>query len=136
MCVAAGLTTDRADQVLRGVDLAGAAGRRVGGFSLGMRQRLALASALLGDPAVLVLDEPANGLDPEGIRWLRDFLRAFAAGGGTVLISSHGLAEIGVLADRLVIVNGGRVVADGTTDELAGTAGLEDAYLDLVRSTR
>ena len=100
-----------------------------------MRQRLALASALLGDPAVLVLDEPANGLDPEGVHWLRGFLRALAADGRTVLVSSHGLAELARTADRVVVVNHGRLVAEGTVAELGG-GDLEDTYLDLVRGTR
>ena len=92
--VAAGIDSARVDQVLEQVELSDAAGRRVGGYSLGMRQRLSVAGALLGEPRLLVLDEPANGLDPEGIRWLRTFLRSFAAGGGTVFISSHVLAEV------------------------------------------
>ena len=135
LCLAAGLPGGRVDEVLDSVDLTAAADRRVGGFSLGMRQRLALASALLGDPAVLVLDEPANGLDPEGVHWLRGFLRAFAADGRTVLASSHGLAELARTADRVVVVNHGRLVADATVAELGGDH-LEDHYLDLIRSDR
>ncbi len=135
LCLAARLPGARVDEVLDTVDLTAAADRRVGGFSLGMRQRLALASALLGDPEALVLDEPANGLDPEGVHWLRGFLRAFATDGRTVLVSSHGLAELARTADRVVVVNHGRLVAEGTVAELGG-GDLEDTYLDLVRGTR
>ena len=125
---AAGLPVARADEVLRQVGLSDAGTRRAGQYSLGMRQRLALATALLGDPAVLVLDEPANGLDPEGIQWLRGFLRHLAHDQGrTVLVSSHLLAEVEQTADRVVIVGAGRLVREGTLDELrsgAGTAGI------------
>ncbi len=100
-----------------------AAQRRVGQYSLGMRQRLGLAHALLGEPEVLILDEPANGLDPEGMRWMRGLLRGFADRGGTVLLSSHLLAEVEALADRLVIIGGGRIVADGTRSELLRDGG-------------
>jgi ABC-2 type transport system ATP-binding protein len=109
LCAAAGLPASRADDALRQVGLAEAAGRRVGGFSLGMRQRLGLASALLGEPGVLILDEPANGLDPEGIRWLRGFLRHLADGGRTVLVSSHVLAEVAQTVDDVVIIATGRL---------------------------
>lgn len=108
----------RVDEVLHLVELADAAKRRVKEYSLGMRQRLGLAAALLGDPELLVLDEPANGLDPEGVRWLRDFLRAFAAEGKTVLISSHVLAEVAQTVDRVLIIDGGRLVANALLDEL------------------
>jgi ABC-2 type transport system ATP-binding protein len=114
VATAAGLPTGRADQVLAQVGLAGAADRRVGGFSLGMRQRLGLATALLGDPAVLVLDEPANGLDPEGIHWLRGFLRHLADQGRTVLVSSHVLAEVAQTVDQVVIIARGRLVTQST----------------------
>ena len=100
----------RVDGVLELVELTNAGHRRVGGYSLGMRQRLGLAGALLGDPAVLILDEPANGLDPEGVRWLRDFMRSFAAEGKTVLVSSHVLAEMQQIADQVVIINKGKLV--------------------------
>jgi ABC-2 type transport system ATP-binding protein len=120
---AAGLPTGRVDEVLKLVELDGAGGRRVKGYSLGMRQRLSLAGALLGDPRGLVLDEPANGLDPQGIRWLRDFLRARAAEGRTVLISSHVLAEVAQTVDEVVVVSRGRRVAQGTVDELTAGAG-------------
>jgi ABC-2 type transport system ATP-binding protein len=98
------------DHVLELVELTAAARRRVGSYSLGMRQRLGLAGALLGDPELLILDEPANGLDPEGVRWLRGFMRSFAAGGKTVLISSHVLAEVQQTVDQVVIINKGRLV--------------------------
>ncbi len=120
---AAGLPDSRADDALRLVELEGAAGRRVKGYSLGMRQRLGLAAALLGKPELLVLDEPANGLDPEGVRWLRDFLRAFAAGGRTVLVSSHVLAEVAQTVDRVLIVNRGRLVTESPLDELTARLG-------------
>ena len=100
----------RVDAALELVELTGAGGRRVGGYSLGMRQRLGLAGALLGDPELLILDEPANGLDPEGVRWLRDFMRSFAAEGKTVLVSSHVLAEVQQTVDQVVIINKGRLV--------------------------
>jgi ABC-2 type transport system ATP-binding protein len=120
---AAGLPTGRVDEVLRLVELDGAGRRRVKGYSLGMRQRLSLAGALLGDPRGLVLDEPANGLDPQGIRWLRDFLRARAAEGRTVLISSHVLAEVAQTVDEVVVVSRGRLIAQGTVGELTAGAG-------------
>ncbi len=120
---AAGLPAGRVDEVLRLVELDGAGGRRVKGYSLGMRQRLSLAGALLGDPRALVLDEPANGLDPQGIRWLRDFLRARAAEGRTVLISSHVLSEVAQTVDEVVVVSRGRLIAQGTLDELTDGAG-------------
>ena len=106
----AGLPDDRPEEVLAEVGMAAFAGRRVGGFSLGMRQRLALAGALLGRPEVLILDEPGNGLDPEGMHWLRGFLRAFADRGGTVLVSSHVLAEVAQTVDEVVIIHRGRLI--------------------------
>ena len=112
--IAAGLPRARADEVLSRVGLEHAADRRVGGFSLGMRQRLALATALLGDPELLILDEPANGLDPEGIRWLREFLRNLADQGRTVLVSSHVLAEVAQTVDQVVIIAAGRLVTQST----------------------
>jgi ABC-2 type transport system ATP-binding protein len=120
---AGGIDETRVDEVLAVVDLSGAAHRRVRGYSLGMKQRLALAGALLGDPRVLVLDEPANGLDPQGIRWLRDLLRALAREGRTVLVSSHVLAEVAQLADDAVIIARGRLIAQGTVDEIVARAG-------------
>ena len=120
---AAGLPDSRSDEVLRLVELQSAARRRVKGYSLGMRQRLGLAAALLGDPELLVLDEPANGLDPEGVRWLRDFLRAFAAEGHTVLVSSHALAEVAQTVDRVLIINHGHLVAESSLDDLTVRVG-------------
>ncbi len=119
ICAAAGLPAARADAALRQVGLEPAAGRRVGGFSLGMRQRLGLAAALLGEPGVLILDEPANGLDPEGMHWLRGFLRHLADGGRTVLVSSHVLAEVAQTVDEVVIIASGRLVTQSTLAELA-----------------
>jgi ABC-2 type transport system ATP-binding protein len=117
------LPDSRVDEVLRLVDLDGAAHRRVKGYSLGMRQRLGLAAALLGDPELLILDEPANGLDPEGVRWLRDFLRAFAAGKKTVLISSHVLAEVAQTVDQVLIINRGKLVVETSLEQLTARVG-------------
>jgi ABC-2 type transport system ATP-binding protein len=114
VATAAGLPLNRADAVLEQVGLTQAARRRVGGFSLGMRQRLGLATALLGDPQVLILDEPANGLDPEGVHWLRGLLRHLADQGRTVLVSSHVLAEVAQTVDQVVIIAGGRLVTQST----------------------
>jgi len=120
---AAGAIDDaRVDEVLAMVDLTDAAGRKAGGYSLGMRQRLGLAAALLGDPQVLVLDEPANGLDPQGIRWLRDLLRWFAGRGRAVLVSSHLLAEMDQLADDVVVIDRGRSVRQGPVRELTAAS--------------
>ncbi|MCV2488731.1 ABC transporter ATP-binding protein [Geodermatophilus sp. YIM 151500] len=132
-CRAASLPVSRADDALAQVGLSDAGRRKAGGYSLGMRQRLALATALLGNPSVLVLDEPANGLDPEGIHWLRGFLRHLAHDQGrTVLVSSHLLSEMEQTADRVVIVGAGRLVREGSIAELrAGAAG---ASTVLVRS--
>ena len=114
-----GVPAQRIDALLKLVGLdETAARRRVGQYSLGMRQRLGLAHALLGDPEVLILDEPANGLDPEGMRWMRGLLRNFADRGGTVLLSSHLLAEVEAVADRIMIISGGRIRAQGTRAEL------------------
>ena len=120
---AGGIDAARVDAVLELTALAGAADRRVSGFSLGMRQRLGLATALLGDPKVLILDEPANGLDPDGVRWLRQLLRRFADEGRTVLVSSHILAEVAQTVDRVVILDHGRMVAHASLDELTSIAG-------------
>jgi len=117
------LPDSRVDEVLGLVELTAAARRRVKGYSLGMRQRLGLASALLGDPELLVLDEPANGLDPEGVRWLRDFLRAFASEGRTVLVSSHVLAEVAQTVDQVLIVNKGRLVVETSLEQLTARVG-------------
>jgi len=119
-----GVPTERVDTLLKLVGLdETAAGRRVGRYSLGMRQRLGLAHALLGDPEVLILDEPANGLDPEGMRWMRRLLRDFADRGGTVLLSSHLLAEVEAVADRMIIIGDGRIQAQGTRTELLPRTG-------------
>ncbi len=128
----AGLPRARVDEVLEIVGLTNAASKRVGGYSLGMGRRLGLATALLGDPEILVLDEPVNGLDPDGIRWIRTFLRERAASGRTVLLSSHLMGELAATADDVVVVNEGKVVADGTLDEVTGPYGtLEDAFFAL-----
>ncbi len=119
LCTAARLPQQRADAVLELVGLRDAARRKVRGYSLGMRQRLGLAAALIGDPRVLVLDEPANGLDPDGIRWLRGFFRHLAGEGRTVLVSSHQLNEVQAMADRVVILNHGQLVSSGSIAELS-----------------
>jgi ABC-2 type transport system ATP-binding protein len=123
LAVAARVDERRVDQVLALVGLSDDAGRRVGGYSLGMRQRLSIAAALLGDPRVLVLDEPANGLDPQGIRWLRDLLRGLAAEGRGVLVSSHVLAEMSQTVDEVVVIGRGRLLAQGPVEELTRGAG-------------
>ena len=132
-CTVAGVPRSRAEELLVSVGLAADAGRKVGGYSLGMRQRLGLAHALVGEPSVLILDEPANGLDPEGIAWIRELLRDFARHGGTVLLSSHLLAEVQATADRLVIIDHGRVIASGTQRSLLAGSGqtLEELFLTL-----
>ncbi len=133
-----GLPRRRVGEMLDRVSLTGAeADRRVRNYSLGMRQRLGIATALIGDPEVLILDEPANGLDPAGIRWMRDLLRGYADAGGTVLLSSHLLHEIEVIADDLVVIGNGRIVAQGTKTELlkaAGTVVRSAAPADLARA--
>jgi ABC-2 type transport system ATP-binding protein len=137
-----GLPRRRVDEVLELVGLASVARRRAGGFSLGMRQRLGIAAALLGDPPVLVFDEPVNGLDPEGIRWIRELLRALARDGRAVLVSSHLLRELEGTADHLLVIGRGRLLADTGVRELLtrsgtaaepGTSPLEAAYLELTR---
>mgnify|MGYP001066860451 CR=1 FL=1 len=131
-----GVDPSRVPDMLERVGLDGRAGRRrVRAYSLGMRQRLGIALALLGDPEVLILDEPANGLDPEGIAWMRRLLRGFADRGGTVLLSSHLLAEVEAIADRIVVINAGRIVADQDATELrASGQRLEELFLRLVTS--
>jgi ABC-2 type transport system ATP-binding protein len=127
-----GLPLARVDEVLDQAGLTDAADRRVGGYSLGMRQRLGLATALLGDPPVLILDEPANGLDPAGMAWLRDLLRGLAAQGRTVLVSSHVLAEVAQTVDHVLVAHDGRLKFDGPITDLAHeTGGLEAAFLRL-----
>ncbi len=118
LCRAGGVPLERADEVLALLGLSAAGRRSFKGYSLGMRQRLGIAAALIGNPGVLVLDEPANGLDPEGIRWLRDLLRGLADRGRTVLVSSHLLAEVQTLADDVVIIAHGKLVAHGTVDSV------------------
>jgi ABC-2 type transport system ATP-binding protein len=132
LALAADLPLSRVEEVLALVELDAVATRRVKTYSLGMRQRLGLAAALLGAPELLVLDEPANGLDPAGVHWLRSFLHDFAEDGGTVLVSSHVLAEVAQTVDRVIIIDRGRVVASAQIDELAGRGQtLEDFYLEL-----
>ena len=124
------LPTRRVGEVLQLTGLAAVAGRRAGGYSLGMRQRLGVAAALLGDPPVLMFDEPFNGMDPEGIVWLRGFLRSLAAQGRTVLVASHLMRELQDAADHVIVVGHGRVIADSPVAGLVGRWGsLEDAYL-------
>lgn len=129
--LAAAVDPSRIDEVLDLVQLTAAAGRRIGGFSLGMRQRLGLATALLADPEILILDEPANGLDPEGVHWLRGLLCGFAAEGGTVLVSSHMLAETAQTVDSVVIIDHGRLVTQSPLASLTAHGDLEDAFLQL-----
>ncbi|MEV0563619.1 ATP-binding cassette domain-containing protein [Dactylosporangium sp. NPDC050588] len=132
VAVSNGLPVSRADEVLEVVGLAGDARKRAGRYSLGMSRRLGLATALLGDPAVLVLDEPVNGLDPAGIRWMREFLRDRAARGGTVLLSSHLMGELAEIADDVVVIHQGRILVQGGLAEVTGDhATLEDAFLAL-----
>ncbi len=131
--LAAGISDRRVEELLGVVGLSEVAGRRVGGYSLGMRQRLALATALLGDPAVLVLDEPATGLDPEGVHWLRGLMKRFAGEGRTVFVSSHLLAELAQTVDDVVLISHGRLVAAGPMAELinrSDTSSLEDFFLE------
>ncbi len=132
LALAAELPLTRVEEVLAVVELDAVAHRRVRTYSLGMRQRLGLAGALLGDPELLVLDEPANGLDPAGVHWLRRFLRRFAEQGRTVLVSSHMLAEVAQTVDEVVIIDRGRRVASGRLDEFTERGRtLEDVYLEL-----
>jgi len=127
-----GIPRSRVEEVLGFVGLADAGARRAGKFSLGMAQRLGIAAALLGDPRVLLLDEPVNGLDPEGIRWIRDLLRSLAAEGRTVLVSSHLIGELALTADQVVVIGRGRLLADTSVAELsARSASLEEAFFDL-----
>jgi ABC-2 type transport system ATP-binding protein len=131
------IAPSRVDQTLQLVGLSsadrhGAANRKAGQLSLGMAQRLGIAAALLGDPAVLICDEPVNGLDPEGIRWIRNLMRSLAAEGRTVFVSSHLIAEMALTAERLIVIGAGRLLADTTVAELsASSTSLEDAFLAL-----
>jgi ABC-2 type transport system ATP-binding protein len=131
LALASGISFGRVDEVLELVGLDEAADRLVGGYSLGMRQRLGLAGAMLGEPELLILDEPANGLDAAGVHWLRGFLRQFAAAGGTVLVSSHILAEVAQSVDQVMIIDRGRLVATVAMEEVADGGALEDLYLEL-----
>ncbi|WP_255947397.1 ABC transporter ATP-binding protein [Streptomyces odontomachi] len=127
-----GVPARRVDEVLQTVGLSGAARRRAGTFSLGMAQRLGIAAALLGDPAVLLFDEPVNGLDPEGVRWIRNLMRSLAAEGRTVLLSSHLISEMALTADHLVVIGQGRLLADTSVRELTASGGsLEEAFFRL-----
>jgi len=130
------VSRSRVGEVLELTGLAAAARRRIGGFSLGMRQRLGLATALLGDPGVLILDEPANGLDPHGVRWLRDLFRGLAAEGRTVLVSSHVLCEVAMIADSVIIMNHGRLITHAPLAELTAQTGksLEEAFFGLTET--
>jgi ABC-2 type transport system ATP-binding protein len=125
-----GVPASRVNEVLDLVGLSDAGGRRIRGYSLGMRQRLGIAGALLADPPVLMFDEPANGLDPEGIRWMRGLLRGHAARGGTVLLSSHLLGEVEHTVDRLLVIGNGRIVADGPVASLLGSDGVSVGSTD------
>jgi len=133
LAAAGGIARSRVDQVLGMVGLEAVAGRRAGTYSLGMAQRLGLAAALLGDPGALLLDEPVNGLDPEGVRWIRTLMKSLAAEGRTVFVSSHLISELAQTADRLIVVGRGQLLADTSVAELAGRGGgsLEDAFLSL-----
>jgi len=130
------LPSGRVAEVLGRTGLDGVAGKRIRGFSLGMRQRLGIAAALLGDPPILIFDEPVNGLDPEGIAWIRGLMRALAAEGRTILVSSHLMSEMALTADHLLVIGKGRLLADAGMEEFlrsAGTSTLEDAYLRLTQ---
>ena len=131
MAAAAGIADSRVDEVLKLVDLEDSAMRPAKKYSLGMKQRLCLAGALLGDPKVLILDEPANGLDPVGIAWLRGFLRELASKGKTILVSSHQLAEMQSTVDDVIIINNGQLMAQGSLREVIGSGTLEEAFLKL-----
>jgi|SRR5580692_1727635 ABC-2 type transport system ATP-binding protein len=127
-----GIARSRVGEVLEMVGLASAARKRAGKFSLGMGQRLGIAVALLGDPAVLLLDEPVNGLDPAGIHWIRDLLKSLAAQGRTVFVSSHLISEMALMADHLVVIGQGRLLADTSVDQMSrGAPSLEAAFLEL-----
>ena len=138
LAAASGIPRRRVHEVLSVVELADVADRRAGTFSLGMAQRLGIAAALLGDPGVLLLDEPVNGLDPSGVRWIRALLRSLAAEGRTVFVSSHLISEMALTADRLIVIGGGRLLADTTVAGLAARGGgsLEDGFFALTDSSR
>jgi ABC-2 type transport system ATP-binding protein len=131
------IPASRVDQTLHLVGLQTAANRRAGQLSLGMAQRLGIAAALLGDPPVLIFDEPVNGLDPEGIRWIRNLMKSLAAEGRTVFVSSHLIAEMALTAERLIVIRAGRLLADTTVAQLSATnASLEDAFLALTTGSK
>jgi ABC-2 type transport system ATP-binding protein len=135
LALAAGLPAGRVDAVLARAGLAAVGGRRVRGFSLGMKQRLGVAAALLGDPPVLVFDEPVNGLDPEGVLWIRTLMRSMAAEGRTVFVSSHLMSEMALTADHLIVIGHGRLLADTPMAAFVGRhASLEEAYMRLTAS--
>lgn len=131
VAAAAGLPDSRVDEVLALVELSDAANKRAKNYSLGMKQRLSLAGAILGDPQILILDEPANGLDPAGIAWLRKFLRKLADEGRTILVSSHQLAEMQNTVDDVLIINKGKLIAQGRMADITKGQSLEDAFLEL-----
>jgi ABC-2 type transport system ATP-binding protein len=131
MAAAGNIPDARVDEVLELVELGDAENKRTKNYSLGMKQRLALAGAILGDPDVLILDEPANGLDPLGIAWLRKFLRSLASSGRTILVSSHQLAEMQNTVDDVIIMHKGKLIASGEMKEIIGTGTLEEAFLEL-----
>ncbi len=133
VAAAAGIPDSRVDEVLALVELTDAQDKRMKNYSLGMKQRLALAGAILGDPEILILDEPANGLDPAGIAWLRNFLRNLAAGGRTILVSSHQLAELQNTVDDVIVIHKGKLIAQGTIAEVRGEGTLEEAFLKLTQ---
>lgn len=133
VAAAAGIPDARVDEVLALVELTDAQNKRMKNYSLGMKQRLALAGAILGDPEILILDEPANGLDPAGIAWLRNFLRSLASGGRTILVSSHQLAELQNTVDDVIIIHKGKLIAQGTIGEVRGEGTLEEAFLRLTQ---
>jgi ABC-2 type transport system ATP-binding protein len=126
------ISATRVAEVLEQVGLSGVARKRIGGFSLGMKQRLGIAAALLGDPGVLMFDEPVNGLDPDGVRWIRDLIRSLAIDGRTILLSSHLMSEMALTAERIVLIGRGRLIAEATVAELTTRyPSLEDAYMAL-----
>ena len=136
IAAASGISDSRALEVLDLVDLTEARNKKVKEYSLGMKQRLSLATAMLGEPEILVLDEPANGLDPLGIAWLREFLKGLARKGHTILISSHQLAEMQNTVDDVLILHKGRLIADGPMDEILQGGSLEEAFIRLVEASR
>lgn len=134
VAAASGISDSRVDEVLALVELTDAAKKRMKNYSLGMKQRLSLAAAILGDPEILILDEPANGLDPAGIAWLRKFLRGLADRGRTILVSSHQLAEMQNTVDDVLIINRGQLIASGAMREVIGEGTLEEAFLRLTEA--